>query len=200
MTVSNTNIDNTRRKILNAALDLFSEKGFHASTTRNIAKNAGVNEVTLFRHFKTKAALFQATIEEIMQTDFNVHIFLGDLNFPLKPEDAIRLAVEAIFEIIERNPRAVRLLILALLSDVDGFEKNYVEIHRTAGLGFLTDAFKQLQEENRTSLKHTPDLLASLILSQTYEMATQLAIVKSSPLRKYDRKTLCDSILNLYIF
>ena len=41
-------------KILKSAIKIFSEKGFSASTTSEIAKDAGVAEGTIFRYFKTK--------------------------------------------------------------------------------------------------------------------------------------------------
>jgi TetR/AcrR family transcriptional repressor of mexJK operon len=50
----------TRLAILKAGLELFSERGFSASKTRDIAAEAGVSEMTLFRHFPTKMQLFEA--------------------------------------------------------------------------------------------------------------------------------------------
>jgi AcrR family transcriptional regulator len=52
----------TRDRILEAALKLFSQKGFLGATTREIARETGVAEVTLFRHFPTKEALFKEVI------------------------------------------------------------------------------------------------------------------------------------------
>ena len=52
----------TREKILKAAARVFAEEGLAGSTTRAIAKAAGVNEVTLFRHFGTKDRLITAVI------------------------------------------------------------------------------------------------------------------------------------------
>jgi AcrR family transcriptional regulator len=46
-----------RDKLLDAAMRVFAESGFRGATTRRIAEAAGVNEVTLFRHFKSKSAL-----------------------------------------------------------------------------------------------------------------------------------------------
>jgi AcrR family transcriptional regulator len=52
----------TQRKILAAALELFAERGFAATTTAAIAKQAGVAEKTIFAHFATKDRLFDATL------------------------------------------------------------------------------------------------------------------------------------------
>jgi AcrR family transcriptional regulator len=51
-----------RQKILNAATGLYAETGFRGTTTRQIARRAGVNEITLFRHFGSKHALLHEAI------------------------------------------------------------------------------------------------------------------------------------------
>ncbi|HEV8150952.1 MAG TPA: helix-turn-helix domain-containing protein [Gemmatimonadales bacterium] len=52
-----------RDKILHAATELYAETGFRGTTTRQIAQRAGVNEVTLFRHFGSKTALLSEAIQ-----------------------------------------------------------------------------------------------------------------------------------------
>ena len=49
--------------ILAAAAELIGERGYNATTTRAIAERAGVNEVTLFRHFKNKQGILAALAE-----------------------------------------------------------------------------------------------------------------------------------------
>lgn len=52
-----------RQSLLKAAVDVFAESGFRGATTRRIAQAAGVNEVTLFRHFSSKDDLLQAAMQ-----------------------------------------------------------------------------------------------------------------------------------------
>lgn len=52
-----------REALLEAATKVFAEFGLRGATTRRIAQAAGVNEVTLFRHFKSKDELFHAALE-----------------------------------------------------------------------------------------------------------------------------------------
>ena len=54
--------DLTRRRILEAAERVFSRDGFQGATTREIAREAQVNEVTLFRLFRTRDDLLRETI------------------------------------------------------------------------------------------------------------------------------------------
>lgn len=49
-----------KRAILDAALPLFARKGFAATTTREIAQAAGVSEALIFKHFPSKASLYEA--------------------------------------------------------------------------------------------------------------------------------------------
>ncbi len=54
----------TRQRLIQAALELFTAQGVIATTTRQIAEKAEVNEVTLFRHFGNKHGLLLAVLEE----------------------------------------------------------------------------------------------------------------------------------------
>lgn len=52
-----------RDRILQAAALVFADAGFRGATTRRIAQEAGVNEVTLFRHFGSKQRLLAAALQ-----------------------------------------------------------------------------------------------------------------------------------------
>ncbi|MDE1169769.1 MAG: TetR/AcrR family transcriptional regulator [Verrucomicrobium sp.] len=52
----------TRARILLAAREVLAQAGWTGATTQEIARRAQVNEVTLFRHFRTKQALFEAVL------------------------------------------------------------------------------------------------------------------------------------------
>lgn len=53
-------------KIIQAAIEIFSEKGYAASSTSEIAQKAGVAEGTIFRHYKTKKDLLLSIVAPIM--------------------------------------------------------------------------------------------------------------------------------------
>lgn len=54
----------TAERIIDAALQLISEKGYTAATTKAIAELAGVNEVTIFRHFGNKQGILKAIVDQ----------------------------------------------------------------------------------------------------------------------------------------
>jgi AcrR family transcriptional regulator len=54
--------------IATAARELFEQKGYKSTTTREIAERAGVSEVLIFRHFESKSGLFRQTIVQPLAT------------------------------------------------------------------------------------------------------------------------------------
>ena len=58
-----TGTEQTRERIIEAAVKVFGGRGYAGATTRAIAAEAGVNEVTLFRHFGSKKNLFREMID-----------------------------------------------------------------------------------------------------------------------------------------
>jgi AcrR family transcriptional regulator len=57
---SRLSAEERREAIIKAVRQVFAEKGFHGTTTRELAEAAGVSEALLFKHFPTKEALFGA--------------------------------------------------------------------------------------------------------------------------------------------
>jgi AcrR family transcriptional regulator len=64
-TLSRTRLPAAARRaaIVEAAIDLFSRKGFGGTTTRQLAAAVGVSEPVLYQHFANKRALYEAILE-----------------------------------------------------------------------------------------------------------------------------------------
>lgn len=60
--LSGMGLPEKEQKILEAAIGVFSEKGFSAATTSEIARHAGVAEGTIFRYFKTKKDILRGIL------------------------------------------------------------------------------------------------------------------------------------------
>ncbi len=75
-----------REKLLQAAGRIYAEAGFRGATTRRIADEAGVNEVTLFRLFGSKAQLIAEAL--------SCHDPMGTVSLPDVPTDPLRELTE----------------------------------------------------------------------------------------------------------
>jgi len=72
-----------RRALMEAAVDLFSTQGFHATPTQQISERAGVSAGTLFRYFKTKEELIDSLYASI-------HLTLGDtVDEAIRPDQPV---------------------------------------------------------------------------------------------------------------
>lgn len=91
-------VSNTRMSILGTAAEIFSRKGFKASTMRDIAELAGVNNVTIYRHAFDKNTLFKLALEQ--EAD-RVHLWN---------------LVEAVTTRLDSNrPETIAMLLVALI-------------------------------------------------------------------------------------
>jgi AcrR family transcriptional regulator len=75
--------DKRREQILATAVSLFSQRGFKGTTTKEIARAAGVSEAMVFRHFENKDALYEAILQTKGCQD-GVHRFPWEENAVLK--------------------------------------------------------------------------------------------------------------------
>jgi len=128
--------EDTRRRILEAAMRLFSEQGYARTTTRALAQAAGITEMTLFRYFASKEKLFEATIEMYggkavageMQAQLTGRygedlLILGNLmmNILKQRGDAMRLMIcesshfPAMAGALAQNPRILRQMLAGYL-------------------------------------------------------------------------------------
>ena len=110
----------TREKIFAAALALFAEHGYKATTTKAIAEKAGVNEVTIFRKFGSKENLFMELVRaeaddklKIVANDFEP---TGDL-----VEDLTQVGIW-MHRNMHQNSALLKILMLEVRSQPELFE------------------------------------------------------------------------------
>ncbi len=99
--------EDTKQKILNKALELFSEKGYDSVSVGEIAKAVGIKAPSLYNHFPSKQAIFDAIVESTAaqyeaDTDkIDIHVQDVKKDIPVfirTTEDALFEKVRQIFE------------------------------------------------------------------------------------------------------
>ncbi|GAX90086.1 TetR/AcrR family transcriptional regulator [Effusibacillus lacus] len=103
-----------QRRILEASIKLFSEKGFHAASTSEIAREAGVAEGTIFRHFKTKKDILLALVVPTFMKFLTPYV-LKDVKRILEDssvntKELMHQLFKNRLELIEKNWDKVRIL------------------------------------------------------------------------------------------
>ncbi len=98
-------------EILKAALELFTEKGIHATTTKEIARRAGVSEGALYRHFNSK----QELAEDLYLTHLSYFTAQLDRSVLVVPglEERLNRFVDGCFRFFDENSVLFSYLILS---------------------------------------------------------------------------------------
>jgi AcrR family transcriptional regulator len=102
----------SRERILEAASRVYAKHGFRGATTRLIAIEAGVNEVTLFRTFGSKSCLLEAVLEQYKGPAG------GGTALPDEPVDPLRELTEFVSHSLLRV-REMRPLLVHTMGELD---------------------------------------------------------------------------------
>lgn len=141
--------DERRLQILDVAMQLFSEKGFSGTTTKEIAAAAGVSEATVFKHFSKKEELYSAILDRkacnrafrrpfdelynsvAAKQDFEVFykLALNALNHHNEDAAFLRLMLHSALE----EHDLARLFMESFIKDVYEFLGNYIKQRQTDG-------------------------------------------------------------------
>ncbi|MCK9163270.1 MAG: TetR/AcrR family transcriptional regulator [Bacteroidales bacterium] len=89
--------------ILNAAEELFTEKGFNGVSTTEIALKVGCNQALIHYYYRTKANLFQKVFENKLRYLMSIFDIREDNS--LSFEDNLKIRIESHFDAIAKNPK-----------------------------------------------------------------------------------------------
>ncbi len=112
--------ENRKRQLEQAALRVFSERGFSGATTREIANTAGVSEAVIFQHFDSKEELYTSILDDKTSRIFS-RKWLTEIQKYVKNKDDERL-FEAIAAKIAEFAGQSCLVRLILYSALEGHE------------------------------------------------------------------------------
>ena len=101
--------DNTRRKLIDAALTLSAERGFASLSLREVAKEAGITPAAFYRHFHNMDELGLILIDEV---GLGLRQLLREARRKTDPEKTspVRSSVEAFIAYITENSNLFRVL------------------------------------------------------------------------------------------
>ncbi len=195
--MDSTATSDARQKILNAAVKLFSENGYHATTTRVIAQFAEVNEVTLFRHFKSKQQLFYEILELVKQVGFDTKRLAEAQG--LEPEESIRYVIDKFSETLEEHPREFKIMFYAIMDEVEEFESEFIGKHQSKLVGFLEDNFIKLAKLKGKKMPIDTKLHCQMLVSTLLGLSTSRILTRQLPIKSHKRQAICEHVAKLFL-
>jgi len=186
----------TKQRLLDATLKLISEKGYLGSTTREIAQEAGVTELTLFRHFGTKEKLFEALLRN--------HTFLPRLK-ELLPEldglsygDSLRLIATRFLLSLKERKSLVKIMYSEGTIYPEKIKKLYNKFADDLRLT-LASYFRGLQKKGLLRTV-SPEMAAQLFLGMLFSYFRSEEIMRAGGMKKQTMEKNIREFVDIFMF
>lgn len=187
----------TKARLIEAALDLFAERGVTETTTKAVAERAQVNEVTLFRNFGNKYRLLLAVIEDSAVFAKLVHALVEQANAKDNVADFLAEYAQESLRTLDKAPDLVRSIV--------GEAGNYpVENRRALGKG-LNEANRYVAEYLEKAIAKE-DLVSNLTPEQIVNLLNFMLVgyfIVNSSCEGYtfwdEQDDFLDSLVKLFL-
>lgn len=185
----------TKEKLLEATLKLISEKGYLGATTREIAQEAAVTELTLFRNFGSKKKLF----EEVL----NRYTFLPRLREllleleGLSYDRALRVVGTRFLETLKERKSLVRIMLSEMNvypEKIRAVYKRFIDelIHVLAGY------FRSLQKRRMLRI-FSPEITARAFLGMIFSYFMAEEIVRKRNIGKKEIEEVIEGFVGIFV-
>ena len=187
----------TKARLIEAALDLFAERGVTETTTKAVAERAQVNEVTLFRNFGNKYRLLLAVIQDSAVFAKLVHALVEKANEKENVAEFLREYAQESLRTLNKAPDLVRSIV--------GEAGNYPAENRMAlGKGldeanrYVAAYLEQAIAREKIESDFTPEQIVNLF---NFLLVGYFVVESSTEGYTYweDRDNFLDSIISLFL-
>lgn len=172
----------TKKRIIYQALDLFSTYGYEAVSVAQLADSIGIKAPSLYKHYRSKQAIFEAIIIEMEQHTSSLTMFpFEDFNVGQNAKVLLALPIEQvvwmgkqIFAYFIHDTYHVQFRKLLTLEQYHKKElaNIYTKLYIDQPIAYLSELISNMQNINKQSYNNA-DLLARCLYSPLYVFLTQ---------------------------
>ncbi|MGI8932590.1 MAG: TetR/AcrR family transcriptional regulator [Phormidesmis sp.] len=110
--VSSVSAQLKQEQILRGALEIFLQRGYEGTSMDRVAAAAGFSKITIYKHFKDKAGLFTALIQQVTSQRFEV--VFGSLSLEEEPPIVLRQVATNLLEMLAIDDEYIAFLRLII--------------------------------------------------------------------------------------
>ncbi|MBF0565012.1 MAG: TetR/AcrR family transcriptional regulator [Nitrospirae bacterium] len=186
----------TKQKILDAAIELISRKGYLGATTRMIASEADVAELTIFRYFKNKETLFKEVL--------NIYTFLPMLRELLPSLDGLpqREALRVVACSFLYTLKDRKQLVAIMFSEINRYPEKIREIYSSYVdelMNTLAGYFATLKEQDILR-DINPTLASRCFLGILFSYFQREELIKGRSIPAQEIEDLVPSIVDNFLY
>lgn len=183
-----------RREILQAAGRVFARKGFERSTTAEIAREAGVAEGTIFRHFETKQALLIDLVASVL-TEPLTAVWKRSENRPV--EEILRDVLRNRLALFRENAPLLKIFFAEALFREDLRDRFIDEVVLRAATA--AEAFFR-EEQARGSLRPVnPQIAVRCLMGMLGIFVVWSEFLGGDKYLRFDDEAVLDTIISIYL-
>ena len=192
--------DITKEKILTAAEEIFSEKGFSGARVDEIARLSGVNKRLIYEHFESKENLYKIILNRVYGRLVEME---SSQNMELPVEEVLRGNILNAFEFLSKNPNFISLVMHENLSkakyvDDSGIvplkSKSVVALQKVLERGINEGLFRKDADVNE--IVFAINMFAFSYFSNAYTMPKLVKIdLNDANARKHRGEMVTDMII-----
>ncbi|WP_420843752.1 TetR/AcrR family transcriptional regulator [Listeria costaricensis] len=170
-----------QKRIVQAAIELFAEKGFAGTSTSEIAKKAGVAEGTIFRHYKTKKDLLMALTMPTLISGV-IPFFAANFSEEVLDHDypdfrtLVKNIIENRYEFTEKNGKLIKIYFLELFYH-DELREQFSEIFMTHVKGKFDRLINYYKERGELADMPNSTIMRALITNIVGFLLTRFVVM-----------------------
>lgn len=189
-------VEDRREQLIDAAMSVFSQKGFARATNKDIAREAGITPGLIYHYFASKEDLLMAVIEQRSPLQFIATLPTQALSLP--PEQFFRFLLLRVLNIIEEE-KFVRLLRVVLSEILHGDNPHMTQlapyvIQRV--LSFIGSYLEVKMESGEVRRADVP-LVAQTLIGSVIGFVLRRQILRDEVALAYSHEQIVESVISV---
>lgn len=182
-----------RQKIIDAAISVFSRRGFYNSTVADVAREADVADGTIYLYFKSKDDLLISIFEHSM--DFFIQTAEEELARAKNPAEKLKKFVALHLKLVQNNQDLAQVIQIELRQS-SKFMKEYVNSKFFEYLNIVEGILRDGQKDGVFTPTADPVILKRAIFGAVDEMALEWVLMKK---KRYSMQQAAEQLCNMFI-
>jgi TetR/AcrR family transcriptional repressor of mexJK operon len=191
----NVDLKDTSERLLYAAINLIAEKGYKAVSTKEIAKEASLSEMTLFRHFGTKENILKVAIDRFYYTASMRDLFVNNIVWDLEKD--LLMISKSYLELMKKNQKVI-LIAFKEGNKIDGLF-DQINKHPRQLKELLIEYFLKMQQKGQVKIIVEIESLAMSYLYMLYGEFISRSFVEGHQITSIEEEDFVKTSVLLYV-
>ncbi len=189
-------VGDRKAQILREATCLFSRHGFDKVTIKLLAEACGITEPALYRHYSSKAAIYDAVLDSIEER-LSTQEFFSRVSGEKSLELLLTSTANHILDFFTVNHDIYRLLLFSALSEHAKAKQVYQAI-RGSYVRFLASQFDRLYQQN-IIIKKNNEITARCFIGMVFDCALNITLWKGYQGKEFKPQEVIANNVPIYV-